>query len=65
MIVFFYVLKHLPVTVALSSVYLLPLFGLLLAMVLLNERPDGVSIAGGAVVLVSTILIMKYDPSVA
>ena len=63
MLLFFYVLQFLPVTVASASLYLVPVFGVLLAMTLLGEKLGALTIAGGAVVLASTILIMKYDPS--
>lgn len=61
MLMFFYVLQFLPVTVALSSVYLLPVFGVLLAMILLGERLGRLTLIGAVVVLASTVLIMKYD----
>jgi drug/metabolite transporter (DMT)-like permease len=63
MIMFFYVLKFLPVTVALASTYLVPVFGVVLAMVLLGERLSSLTLVGAVVVLTSTVLIMKYDPS--
>jgi drug/metabolite transporter (DMT)-like permease len=61
MLLFFYVLKHLDVTVASSSLYLLPVFGVLLAAIFLGERLSPVALCGAAVVLVSTVLIMRYD----
>jgi drug/metabolite transporter (DMT)-like permease len=61
MLVFFHVLQFLPVTIALSSVYLLPVFGVLLSMILLGERLTRYAGAGAVVVLVATVLIMKYD----
>jgi drug/metabolite transporter (DMT)-like permease len=61
MLLFFYVLKHIDVTVASSSLYLLPVFGVLLAAVFLGERLSFVALCGAAVVLVSTVLIMRYD----
>jgi len=63
MLLFFYVLQYLPVTVASASMYLVPVFGVVLAMVLLGEHLNTYAIVGSAVVLVSTVLIMKYDPS--
>ena len=65
MVLFFHVLQHLPVTVASASLYLIPVFGVLLAAGFLGERLNPVALAGTAIVLVSTILIMKYDPSAA
>ena len=63
MLLFFYVLQHLPVTVASASLYLVPVFGILLAASFLGERLTPVAIAGTAVVLLSTIAIMKWDSS--
>lgn len=63
MLLFFYVLQFLPVTVASASMYLVPVFGVILAMVLVGEHLNAFAVAGAAVVLVSTVLIMKYDPS--
>ena len=63
MLLFFYVLQHLPVTVASASLYLVPVFGILLAAVFLGERLTPMAIAGTAIVLVSTIMIMRWDKS--
>ena len=63
MVLFFYVLQHLPVTVASASLYLVPVFGILLASVFLGERLTPVALTGTAIVLVSTVLIMKWDKS--
>jgi len=63
MLLFFYVLQYLPVTVASMSLYLAPIFGVLLAIALLGEHLNTFAICGAAVVLVSTVLVMKYDPS--
>ena len=64
MLLFFYVLEHIPVTVASASLYLVPLFGVLLASVLLGERMSPLALAGAGVVLVATLLIMRYDGAV-
>ena len=61
MLLFFFVLEHLPVTVASTSLYLVPVFGVLLAATFLGERLSGVALAGAAIVLASTVLIMRYD----
>jgi len=61
MVLFFYVLQYLAVTVASASLYLVPVFGVLMATLILGERLGGAVILGTAVVLVSTVLIMKYD----
>jgi drug/metabolite transporter (DMT)-like permease len=63
MLLFFYVLQYLPVTVASASLYLVPVFGVVLAFLLVGERLNAYAVAGSVVVLISTILIMKYDPS--
>ncbi len=61
MLLFFYVIHHISVTVASVSMYLIPLFGVLMAYFFLHERMGLFSIMGGIVVLVATIIIMKYD----
>ena len=61
MVLFFYVLQHLPVTVASASLYLVPVFGILLAALFLGERLTPTALAGTVIVLASTILIMKWD----
>jgi drug/metabolite transporter (DMT)-like permease len=63
MILFFKALQHLDVTTASTSLYLVPVFGVLLAAFLLGERLGGSAIAGSAIVLISTILVMRYDTS--
>jgi drug/metabolite transporter (DMT)-like permease len=61
MLLFFRVLKHVPVTVAAASFYLLPVFGVLLAIVVVGERMSAYQAVGAIIVLTSTITIMKYD----
>lgn len=61
MLLFFHVLKHIDVTVASASLYLLPVFGVLLAAFLLGERLSPAALCGAGVVLVSTVMIMRYD----
>jgi len=63
MLLFFAALEHLDVTVASVSLYLVPIFGVLIAAVVLGERLSALAMVGSGVVLVSTILIMKYDKS--
>jgi len=63
MLLFFYVLQYLPVTVASMSLYLVPIFGVILAIILVGEHLNAFAVAGAAVVLSSTVLIMRYDPS--
>ena len=63
MLFFFAALEHLDVTVASVSLYLVPIFGVLMAAVLLGERLSTLALVGSGIVLVATILIMKYDTS--
>ncbi len=63
MLFFFAALAHLDVTVASVSLYLVPIFGVLLAAVLLGERLSALAMAGSGIVLLATIMIMKYDTS--
>jgi drug/metabolite transporter (DMT)-like permease len=63
MLFFFAALEHLDVTVASVSLYLVPIFGVLLAAVLLGERLSMLAMVGSGIVLVSTLLIVKYDTS--
>jgi drug/metabolite transporter (DMT)-like permease len=63
MLLFFKALQHLDVTTASSSLYLVPVFGVILAAALLGERLNELSIAGAVVVLAATVLIMRYDTS--
>lgn len=63
MLLFFKALQHLDVTTASASLYLVPVFGVLLASVLLGERLGVLAIVGSAIVLVATLLIMRYDTS--
>ncbi len=65
MLLFFYVLQHLEVTVASASLYLVPLFGVLLAWLFLGEHLSAPALMGAGIVLVSTVLIMKWDKSAA
>src|SRR5258708_3387836 len=61
MLLFFKALQHLDVTTASASLYLVPVFGVFLATVLLGERLNATAIAGAAIVLIATVLVMKYD----
>ncbi len=65
MLVFFKALQHLDVTVASFSLYLVPIFGVILAITILGERLSPIAIVGAAIVLVSTVLVMRYDTSSA
>ena len=55
--------QFLPVTVVLASTYLVPVFGVIIAMVLWHETLGTLTIVGAVVVLAATVLIMKYDAS--
>jgi drug/metabolite transporter (DMT)-like permease len=61
MLLFFHVLEHLPVTVASASLYLVPVFGVILASTFLGERLSQLSLVGAGIVLASTVLVMRYD----
>jgi len=63
MLFFFKALQHLDVTTASTSLYLVPVFGVLLAFFLLGERLSFTAIAGAVIVLISTILVARYDTS--
>jgi drug/metabolite transporter (DMT)-like permease len=63
MLCFFAALEHLDVTVASVSLYLVPIFGVLLAAMLLGERMSALATIGSGIVLIATILIVKYDIS--
>jgi drug/metabolite transporter (DMT)-like permease len=63
MLLFFHVLQKLPVTVASTSLYLVPVFGVIMAAVILRERLSIPAISGAGIVLLATILVMRYDPA--
>jgi drug/metabolite transporter (DMT)-like permease len=63
MLLFFKALQHLDVTTASTSLYLVPVFGVVLAATLLGERVSLVTLAGAVIVLASTILVVRYDTS--
>jgi len=63
MLLFFAALQHLDVTVASTSLYLVPVFGVIMAAFLLGERLSPMAILGSVIVLAGTILIVKYDTS--
>jgi len=63
MLLFFKALQHLDVTTASTSLYLVPVFGVALAALLLGERLSPTAIAGAAIVLAATLLVVRYDTS--
>jgi drug/metabolite transporter (DMT)-like permease len=63
MLLFFKALQHLDVTTASTSLYLVPVFGVLMAASLLGERLSPAALVGAAIVLISTVLVVRYDTS--
>lgn len=61
MLLFFKALAHLDVTTASISMYLVPVFGVMLAITLLGERLNPLEILGAVIVLSATLLVVKYD----
>ena len=61
MLLFFKALAHLDVTTASISLYLVPVFGVILAITLLGERLHLLEVLGAVIVLSATLLIVKYD----
>jgi drug/metabolite transporter (DMT)-like permease len=53
--------EHLDVTTASTSLYPVPVFGVSLAALLLGERLKPAALIGAAIVLISTILVVRYD----
>jgi drug/metabolite transporter (DMT)-like permease len=63
MLLFFAALAHLDVTTASISLYLVPVFGVILAITILGEQLHVFEIAGALIVLSATLLIVRYDKS--
>jgi drug/metabolite transporter (DMT)-like permease len=63
MLLFFKALQHLDVTTASMSLYLVPVFGVILATLLLGEKLNLATVLGAAIVLISTLLVVRYDTS--
>ena len=61
MLLFFAALVHLDVTTASVSLYLVPVFGVILAITVLGEKLNLPEIIGAAIVLIATLLIVRYD----
>jgi drug/metabolite transporter (DMT)-like permease len=61
MIIFLTVLTRLDATQAALSNYLIPMFGVLIAWVLLGERLHASAIVGGVLVLASTLLVTVWE----
>jgi drug/metabolite transporter (DMT)-like permease len=63
MVIFLNVLTRLDATQAALSNYLIPFFGVLLAAAILGERLTWPMVAGGVLVLLSTVLATVFDRS--
>jgi drug/metabolite transporter (DMT)-like permease len=61
MLLFFKALAHLDVTTASISMYLVPVFGVILAITMLGERLNLLEVIGAFIVLSATLLVVKYD----
>jgi drug/metabolite transporter (DMT)-like permease len=61
MLLFFYVLQFLEVTIASASLYLVPVFGVILGATLLHERLSPLAMVGAVVVLSATVLILRFE----
>jgi drug/metabolite transporter (DMT)-like permease len=61
MVIFLNVLTRLDATQAAVSNYLIPFFGVALAAAILGEKITGFMIAGGVLVLASTLLVTTYE----
>ncbi len=61
MLLFFYILKRMDVTQAILGNYLLPFFIALLGIVLLNEKVTPVMLTGGAIIIISTLMVTVYE----
>ncbi len=60
-VLFFAVLQKLDVTQAILSVYMAPIFGVLIAAVTVHERITMALVLGGMLVFVSTFLVTYYE----
>jgi drug/metabolite transporter (DMT)-like permease len=63
MLLFFKALQHLDVTAASASLYLVPVFGVFLARVMLGEHLNALALVGTGIVFIATLLVVKYDTS--
>jgi drug/metabolite transporter (DMT)-like permease len=61
MLLFFKALAHLDVTTASICMYIVPVFGVLLAITMLGEQINLLEILGVTIVLSATVLIVRYD----
>jgi drug/metabolite transporter (DMT)-like permease len=65
MVMFLNVLSRLDATQAALSNYLIPFFGLVIAWLVLGERLTPAMVAGGVLVLASTLLVTVYEERIA
>jgi drug/metabolite transporter (DMT)-like permease len=61
MLLFFYVLKRMDVTQAILGNYLLPFFIAILGILLLNEKITWLMLLGGAIIIISTLMVTVYE----
>ena len=61
MLLFFAALAHLDVTTASISLYLVPVFGVVLAITVLGERLSLMEAMGAVIVLIAMLIIVRYD----
>jgi drug/metabolite transporter (DMT)-like permease len=61
MLLFFWVIQRIDVTQASLSIYLLPVFGVILSAITLHEKLTTQLIVGGTLVFVSTFLVTTYE----
>jgi drug/metabolite transporter (DMT)-like permease len=61
MLLFFWVIHRITVTQASLSIYLLPVFGVLISTVTVGERLTWRLVAGGALVVASTFLVTTWE----
>jgi drug/metabolite transporter (DMT)-like permease len=61
MLLFFYVLKRMDVTQAILGNYLLPFFIAILGILLLNEKITWLMFLGGAIIIISTLMVTVYE----
>jgi drug/metabolite transporter (DMT)-like permease len=61
MMLFFWVIQRIDVTQASLSIYLLPVFGVLISAITLQEKLTVQLVAGGLLVFVSTYLVTSYE----
>jgi drug/metabolite transporter (DMT)-like permease len=61
MLLFFWVIQRIDVTRASLSIYLLPVFGVMISSIALHERIRSQLVVGGSLVFISTFLVTTYE----